>query len=68
MAFDEHKSMKDIMEIYYDSMIIMGKYWTKQEMKMIHEILIEYVEANDIVDIIFQMIFGAYYNILLESS
>eukprot|EP01084_Bolivina_argentea_P172100 298123_1 len=58
IVFDNHKSMESMIQLYYESILIMGNYWNKIESKLIKEMLMEYIHIHGIVSIIFRLIFG----------
>ena len=57
-VFDKHKSMECLMELYHESMLMMGNYWSKEDFELIRNMLVGYMEIHGIVKIVFGFILG----------
>eukprot|EP01084_Bolivina_argentea_P172101 298126_1 len=58
IVFDNHKSMQSLIQLYHESILIMGNYWNQTEVEMIKKMLMQYIQIDGIVLIIFQLILG----------
>eukprot|EP01083_Nonionella_stella_P047320 126636_1 len=58
IVFDEHKSMKRLIQLYYQSMIVMGNCWNETEAQEIKQMLMQCIEIEGIVLMVFDLILG----------
>ena len=62
IVYDYHKSMDEMMDLYDESILLMGNGWTKKEIKMIDEILMNYLKIGGITKMVFEFILGRLIN------